>query len=223
MIIILLGAPGSGKGTQAELLSKAFDIPKLSTGEMVRTEIQAETALGKRIQQITNSGQLVSDDIIIELVNKRLTENDCQNGFILDGFPRTITQAEELESILLRFPKSKTFVITYDVSESVLVKRLSGRFSCKDCGAGYHVEFHKPVTDGICDKCGSNNFIHRPDDNEEAVTVRLKVYKDKTAPLINYYKSKEKLYVINGMQSIDAISEDTKALITGNSSKFAVV
>lgn len=223
MIVILLGAPGAGKGTQAELLVQSLNIPKLSTGEMVRTEIHAETTLGKRIKEINNSGQLVSDDIMIELINKRLENSDCQKGFILDGFPRTIPQAEELDLILTRFPDNETFVIIFDVDESILIKRLSGRFSCRTCSAGYHVDFHRPLIEGVCDKCGSKDFIHRQDDNEDAVKIRLKVYKDKTAPLIDYYKNKGKLYVINGMQSIDAISEDTKALITGKNSKFAVV
>ncbi len=223
MIVILLGAPGTGKGTQAELLARSLSIPKLSTGEMVRAEIQSETTLGKRIQEINNSGQLVSDDIMIELVNTRLENSDCQNGFILDGFPRTLPQAEELEVILARFPNNQVFVINFDVEESVLVKRLSGRFTCKSCGTGYHVTFNRPSVEGVCDKCGSHEFIHRSDDNEEAVKIRLKVYQDKTAPLINYYKKREKLYVINGMQSIDAISENIKALITGKNSNFAVV
>lgn len=213
MRVILLGAPGAGKGTQAERLAARLGVPKLSTGEMVRAEIELGSDLGKEISDLNNSGHLVPDEIIIKILKNRLSKKDCEIGFVLDGFPRTVPQAEALEEILSAMPIQKLFVIAFKVDEAILVKRLSGRFTCKKCGAGYHVEYNKPKIEGVCNRCGSTEFIHRADDDEAAVRVRLRIYKDKTAPLIDYYKGNGTLREVNGEQSIEAISDSVNTIV----------
>lgn len=218
MRVILLGAPGAGKGTQAELLAARLKVPKLSTGEMIRSEIDSNSELGRETSEINNSGQLVPDNIITEILKRRLANADCDVGFILDGFPRTVPQAEALGKILADRKSQKTYVIAFKVDEDVLVKRLTGRFTCKKCGAGYHIEYNKPRIEGICDKCQGTEFIHRADDDRDAVKVRLKVYRDKTAPLIDYYRNNGILHEVNGEQSIEAISSDVNAIVAGDKS-----
>lgn len=215
MKLILLGAPGAGKGTQAEKLAQKLGIPKLSTGDILRAEVAKGTALGNKVKNIMDAGYLVSDDIMIELIETRLEQPDCQTGFILDGFPRTIPQAEAFEVLLERLPESmgETHVLFLDVREDELISRLSGRFSCKDCGANYHKLYNKPKADGICDKCGSSNLFEREDDKEEAVKIRLAVFREKIIPVLEYYKAKGELQKINGMQTIDAISNEIAATI----------
>lgn len=210
MRFILLGAPGAGKGTQAEKIAARFNIPKLSTGDILRAEVSSGTELGNKIEAIMNSGAFVSDDIMISLINKRLREKDCAKGFILDGFPRTIPQAEELDKIFDALPQTtgKTYIILLEVDEDDLIKRLSGRYSCKICGTGYHNKYKNTKVKGICDKCGSEEFVYREDDKEEAVKTRLLVYREKVIPLIEYYKKKGVLHKVNGMQKIDDISRN---------------
>jgi adenylate kinase len=217
VIIILLGAPGAGKGTQAEKLSEEFGVPKLSTGEILRKEIETGSSLGKKIEGIMNAGHLVSDEIMIELIKNRITYPDCKNGFILDGFPRTIKQAEELEPILTASKKGELFVLNFDVAEEELIKRLSGRFSCKNCKAGYHKIYKQPTVAGVCDNCGSKEFIEREDDKPDAVKIRIKVYNEKTAPLVGYYKSTKRLSQIDGNRSIDEIFTQVRSILASDS------
>lgn len=214
MKIILLGAPGAGKGTQADIIASKYGIIKLSTGDLLRKQIADKTALGLQIKEIMDSGQLVSDEIMIELIKARTAENDCMNGFILDGFPRTINQADELDKVFDKLSSiGKTYVISLAVIEEELIKRISGRYTCKNCKTGYHKVYNKPMVEGVCDKCGSTEFTYREDDKEEAVKVRLETYRINTAPLIDYYKQKGKLYQVDGMQSIDKISQDIFSLL----------
>lgn len=216
MIVILLGAPGAGKGTQAEKLSAEYNIPKLSTGEILRGEIETGSALAKKIEAIMNAGHLVSDEIMIELIKNRITHPDCENGFILDGFPRTIKQAEELEPILKNSKKGDLFVLNFDVTEEELIARLSGRYSCKSCKAGYHKIYKQPKNHGVCDNCGSTEFIEREDDKPEAVKIRIKVYNEKTAPLVGYYTDTKRLVQIDGNMSIAQIFAQVKRAILGD-------
>jgi len=184
MKIVLLGPPGAGKGTYASRLTKDLGIPHIATGDMVRKEINAETELGKRIKEYSTKGKLVPDKIIIELLENRLNEPDCEEGFILDGFPRTIQQAEALERI-----SDIDVVINLEVPDEIIIKRLSNRLICEDCGAIYNRLTLKPERDNICDECGGRLY-QREDDNPEVIQERLNVYRDKTEPLITYYKEK---------------------------------
>jgi len=220
MRIIFLGAPGAGKGTQANLISAKFSIPKLSTGDMLRAEIANRSILGKKVEGIMNSGSLVSDELITEIVKKRLSQDDCFKGFVLDGFPRTIQQADNLEKILDILPtKAKTYVFNIDIPESELIDRFSGRFTCSNCNTAYHSKYNKPKVEGVCDKCGSKEFLFREDDKEEAVKVRLQIYKEKTAPLIDYYKRKSVLTNINGLGTIEEINSEISDVVSGNAAK----
>ncbi len=215
MKLILLGPPGAGKGTQAEKLAAQFDIPKLSTGDILRAEVGSKTELGKKVQHIMEAGYLVSDEIMIELIKNRLEQADCKKGFILDGFPRTIPQAEALDELLGALPKSMgdTHVLFLNVSPQELITRLSGRFSCQNCGANYHKLYNKPLQPGICDKCGGKNFILREDDKEDAVKIRLEVYKEKILPVLKYYDDNDKLIKVHGEDTIEAISGEIASII----------
>lgn len=220
MRVIFLGAPGAGKGTQAQVLSERLSIPKLSTGEILRREMSQSSELGLRVKSILDSGQLVSDDIMNDLVAKRLKEPDVQNGFILDGYPRTLVQAEALQGILQSTGHlDKTCVLNLAVKEPELIRRFTGRYACGECGTSYHRVSKKPLVEGVCDKCGSKEFIVRADDNEEAVKVRLELYYDKTAPLINYYSSRGMLFNIDGEQDIDDITSDIMSVVNNNMKK----
>jgi adenylate kinase len=215
MQLIFLGAPGAGKGTQAQILSEMLDLPKLSTSEILRGEIAKGTEEGVKIKKIMDSGQFVSDEIMNELVKKRLKDKGVHNGFIFDGYPRTIAQAEVLQNILKNsgYLNGTTFVLNLSVSEPVLIRRFSGRFNCASCGVSYHKESKRPKIEGVCDKCGGKDFIVRADDNEEAVKVRLGIYCEKTEPLINYYRSKGMLFNINGEQEIDDITAEILSML----------
>lgn len=224
MKLILLGAPGAGKGTQAEKLAVKLDIPKLSTGDILRTEVSRGTELGKKVKSIMEAGYLVSDEIMIKLIQNRLEQDDCKKGFILDGFPRTIPQAEAFEKILDNLPTSMgdTHVLFLDVRQDELINRLSGRFSCKDCGANYHRLYNMPTQQGVCDKCGGKNLIQREDDKEEAVKIRLELYKEKILPVLQYYYDKGKLIRIHGEDTIEAISSEIASIIDNKKDiKFA--
>ena len=204
MKLIFLGPPGAGKGTLAALVAETYTIPHISTGEIFRAAIREKTPLGLKVQAIIDAGQLVSDDITIELVRERLAKDDAKGGFILDGFPRTIPQAEALSAIL-----DVTAAVNFDISDKDVVARLSGRRVCKNCSQNFHVEFMKPKVEGKCDKCGGDLFI-REDDKIEAITTRLEVYRSQTAPLIDYYRTKGKLADIDARPSTATILESFK-------------
>jgi len=204
--IILLGAPGSGKGTQAELMSKEFGIPTISTGNMIRKELKSGTELGKKLESYTTAGKLVPDDVVVEVVKNRVQEDDCKNGFILDGFPRTIPQAEALDRMQIKIHK----VVDVDVPDEVIIKRMSGRRVCLDCGATYHVETKKPKVAGKCDQCAST-LSQRADDKQETVLKRLEDYHKQTEPLKDYYGEKKNLVSVNGDQALDKVFQDILA------------
>ena len=207
MNIILFGAPGVGKGTQAAEIVKKYNLTHISTGEMFRNVIAAKTAMGELAYSYISKGQLVPDDITVEFVRERLAQEDCKNVFILDGFPRTLHQAECLEGILSELNIKIDFVIDIEVSTEKLLERLSGRRVCKDCGASFHVVLNKPRVENICDECGGQLYT-RKDDNVESVAVRLKTYQAQTKPLIEYYKNKGILVEINGQQDINDVFKE---------------
>lgn len=201
MKLILIGAIGAGKGTQAKRISSKYDIPHISTGDILREHIKNETEIGVKVKNILASGALVSDEMITEIVKIRIAEQDCKNGFILDGFPRTIAQAKELESIT-EIDK----VVYIKVEDDVIIKRLAGRRTCKDCAAMYNIEYFKPKTPDICDACGSI-LVQREDDKEETVKERIKVFHELTSPIIDLYKSKGLVLEFNGVGDIEEISQ----------------
>lgn len=202
MKFIFLGPPGAGKGTLAAKVAESYQIPHISTGEIFRAAIKNQTPLGKKVQAIIDSGALVGDDITVELVRERLAKEDAQKGFILDGFPRTIPQAEALEDIA-----TVNAVVNFDIADEGVVERLSGRRVCKNCGGNYHVKFMAPKVENKCDKCGNELYI-RDDDKIEAITHRLEVYREQTAPLIGYYKDKNLLVDIDARPATEIILKE---------------
>lgn len=202
MKILILGAPGAGKGTQAANLSVKLKIPHISTGDIFRSNIKAGTPLGKKVKEIIDNGGLVPDEITIEIVKDRLCQEDCSNGFILDGFPRTIPQAEGLDLILAQMGTKLDYVLNIVVTDDVIIRRLSGRRICPDCNMGYHIDHMPPLKEGICDNCGAK-LIQREDDSEETVISRLKTYHDQTEPLIDFYKKKGILADVTGQYRIE--------------------
>jgi len=212
MRLILLGPPGAGKGTQAVSIAKELNIPHISTGDMLRLNIKQGTELGLKAKSILDSGLLVPDDLIVEIVEDRLKHEDCKNGFLLDGFPRTIVQAESLDNILKNSNISLDFAINIQVDKSVLLKRAVGRRICKKCGATYHVIFKPSKNLDSCELCGANLY-QRPDDNEKTVSKRIEIYRRETAPLIEYYKSSGILASIDGQKSIDRVLEEIFKLL----------
>jgi adenylate kinase len=213
MNLIFLGAPGSGKGTQAEILEKEKGLVKLSTGDMLRAAVKAGTEVGKKAQVIMEKGGLVSDDIMIDMIAERISQPDCKNGFILDGFPRTVGQAEALDKMLAERKLKINKVIEFTVDEGILVDRISGRFSCAKCGSGYHDIFKQTKIAGTCDSCGSTEFIRRKDDNAETVKTRLEAYRDQTAPLKPYYEDRGVLVEVDGMQEIGLVTQEIQELV----------
>ncbi len=207
MNIIFLGAPGSGKGTQAAFIAAKLKIPAISTGDALRKEVAIESEIGKLAKSYMDSGKLVPDEVVIGIIKNRIVQEDCQNGFILDGFPRNTSQADALETMLNSLSKKIDRVFNFDVTEEILIKRISGRFSCKNCGTVYNRYFKLPVKEGICDNCGSDQFDSRSDDTEETVKNRLKVYHDSTFELIGYYEKKNLLISIDAVKSAPLISE----------------
>jgi adenylate kinase len=205
MILVLLGPPGAGKGTQANQLETERSLVKLSTGDMLRAAVAAGTQLGRKAGDIMERGKLVPDDIVIGLIAERLDAGGKGNGFILDGFPRTIAQAEALDRLVTERGKTLDAVIEMQVDDDALVKRITGRFTCADCGEGYHDAFKTQKVPGVCDRCGSTQFVRRRDDNEEVVRSRLEAYYAQTEPLIDYYRSQGKLKSVDGMAEIGAV------------------
>lgn len=213
MNLILLGPPGAGKGTQATRLEEAYEIAQLSTGEMLRAEVSAGSEIGKKADGLMKAGQLVPDEMIIDIIGGRLDRDDCRNGFILDGFPRTVPQATALDVMLKEKSLRMDHVMSIEVDDEAMVERITGRFSCAKCGAGYHEQFQKPKVDGVCDVCGSTEFSRRADDNAETVRERLKAYHAQTAPIIDYYDSRSLLRRVDGMEPIDNVTSQLKAAI----------
>ncbi len=213
MNLIVLGPPGAGKGTQAELLEKNHGLVQLSTGEMLRAAVKAGTEIGQKAKAVMEAGELVSDDIVIGIISERIDQPDCTNGFILDGFPRTLAQAAALEDLLAEKGKALTAVIEIKVDDDILVDRISGRFSCANCGTGYHDRHKQPKTAGKCDNCGGTEFSRRSDDNAETVRNRLMAYYRETAPLIGFYFAKGQLKSVDGMASIDAVTSQIEEIL----------
>jgi adenylate kinase len=205
MILVLLGPPGAGKGTQAALLEKERSLDKLSTGDILRAAVAAGTDLGRKAGDIMERGQLVPDELVIGLIAERLDAGSDGNGFILDGFPRTIAQAEALDRLLRERGQELDAVIEMRVDDDALVRRITGRFSCGSCGEGYHEDFKMPKVPGVCDRCGSTEFVRRRDDTEEVVRQRLEAYHAQTEPLIAYYERQGKLKTVDGMADIEEV------------------
>lgn len=214
MRLIFLGPPGSGKGTQAQELKRRYNIVQLSTGEMLREAIRSGDDLGKEVKDIMEAGSLVSDEIIVRMIEDRIEKPDCDHGFILDGVPRTVAQAEALDSMLASKNSAVDHVIALKVDTEVLIRRIGGRFSCEDCGAGYHDEFKPLEKEGVCDICGGTNFSRRSDDNPETVRARLEAYEAQTAPLLPYYREKGLLSTINAMAGIDEVTASIEKILS---------
>ena len=215
--VVLLGPPGAGKGTQAKLLVEQYGACQVSTGDILRKAVVEQTPLGKQAAGYINRGALVPDGVIVDLVAERLKDADCQNGFILDGFPRTIPQAEGLDRILNQSGQSLNRVISVEVPKDVLIERLAGRRTCRNCGALAHVIFDPPKREGVCDRCGGELY-QRDDDREETVAHRLQVYENQTAPLVDYYRKRGVLREINGVGGIEEIRDRISQLL-GDSAK----
>jgi len=213
MRAILLGPPGCGKGTQAKILIDMYGVPQIATGDILREALKKGTPLGVQAQSYMDKGQLVPDDLVIQIIEERLKQADCGSGFILDGFPRTIAQAEALDKTLTGMGLTLEYVFNIDVGDEELVKRLTGRRICKSCGASYHLAFNPPREDGRCDAC-QGELYQRDDDKEETIRNRLKVYQAQTAPLIDFYQEQNILSSINGVGSIDQITARLKAAVS---------
>jgi len=213
MILILLGPPGSGKGTQAKRLEDGRGLVQLSTGDMLRAAVASGNGIGQQAKKVMAAGELMPDEIMIQIISDRIDEPDCQNGFILDGFPRTTPQAEALDKLLDAKSLSLDKVIELKVDEEALVERVTGRYNCAKCGAGYHDKFQQPKQDGVCDSCGSTEFSRRSDDTEETVRMRMAAYHDQTAEIVPYYLGKDLLTEINGMAEIEDITVAIEGII----------
>jgi len=216
MNLILLGPPGAGKGTQAEIITQKRGLVQLSTGDMLREAVKDGTPIGEEASAVMETGGLVPDEIVIKIVAERLSASDCANGFILDGFPRTLNQAAALDNLLQAQGKQLDVVIEIKVDDAVVVDRISGRYMCADCGASFHDTNHKPKVPGVCDRCGSTEFIRRKDDNAETVRNRLMAYYRETSPLIGYYFAKDKLRSVDGMAPISEVSSQIEAVLANS-------
>ncbi|OJG74645.1 adenylate kinase [Enterococcus quebecensis] len=208
-----MGLPGAGKGTQAEKIVDTYDIPHISTGDMFRAAMKNETALGLEAKSYIDKGALVPDDVTNGIVKERLAEPDTDKGFLLDGFPRTLDQAEALDKMLKELNKEIDAVIDIHVEEEILVERLAGRFICRTCGATYHKIFNPPTVEGTCDRCGGHDFYQREDDKPETVKNRLAVNIKSSAPILDFYKAKNVLHTIDGNRDIDAVFSEVKQII----------
>lgn len=212
MNIIVMGPPGAGKGTQADLIKANYPIPHISTGDMFREAVSNGTDLGKEAQKYMDAGQLVPDQVTIGIVKERLAQSDCAPGFLLDGFPRTTVQAQALDQVLAEMGKKLEAAINIHVPESILMERMTGRISCKECKTVYHLAFNPPHKEGICDKCGGE-LVQRSDDLGDTVKKRLQVYAEQTDPLIEYYRQQSILHNIDGDRSTQAVFADIKQLM----------
>lgn len=212
--LVLMGLPGAGKGTQADKIVGKYNIPHISTGDMFRAAIKDGTELGLQAKSFMDKGELVPDEVTIGIVRERLSKADCEKGFLLDGFPRTVAQAEALDTMLADLGKKIDYVINIDVDQSILMERLTGRRICKNCGATYHLVFNPPAKEGVCDRCGGELY-QRADDNAETVQNRLDVNIQQTKPLLNFYEDKGYLRNINGQQDINVVFADIEELLGG--------
>ncbi|RDI38988.1 adenylate kinase [Falsibacillus pallidus] len=214
MNLVLMGLPGAGKGTQADKIVAKYEIPHISTGDMFRAAIKGGTELGLQAKSFMDKGELVPDEVTIGIVRERLSKDDCVRGFLLDGFPRTVAQADALEGILKELDKQMDFVINIEVDKEILMERLTGRRICKDCGATYHLVFNPPAEEGVCDRCGGELY-QRADDNAETVQNRLDVNMKQTKPLLDFYNEKGYLRNINGQQDINVVFGEIDELLGG--------
>ena len=212
MNLVLMGLPGAGKGTQAERIVEEYHIPHISTGDMFRAAMKEETPLGLEAKSYMDKGELVPDEVTIGIVRDRLAKDDCQKGFLLDGFPRTVAQAEALEALLAEMDRQLDYVINIEVAKSILMERLTGRRICKACGATYHLVFNPPANEGVCDRCGGELY-QRADDNEATVQTRLDVNIQQSQPLITFYEGKGYLRNLDGQQPIDKVFADIEELL----------
>lgn len=206
MKLVLLGPPGAGKGTQAKMLTERFEIPQISTGDILRGAVKDGTPMGLKAKSFMDAGALVPDEVVVGIVRERLQKKDCARGFILDGFPRTVAQADALKETLQSLGKDLDAVVSLEVNTEALVERLTGRRTCRACGRGYHVKFDPPKIEGKCDACGGELF-QRDDDREETIRKRLEVYREQTSPLVSYYRAENLLVAVDGMQGIGAVQE----------------
>ena len=213
MILVLLGPPGAGKGTQAARLAEGRNLFQLSTGDMLRDAIKAGTPLGEEVREEMDAGKLVSDEIVVRIIADCMEEKDYAEGFIMDGFPRTLAQAEALDRMLEKKGRKLDAVIEMQVKDEELVKRITGRFCCTDCNAGYHDQFKRPKVEGVCDECGGTKFVRREYDTEETVVSRLRAYHDQTEPLLPYYRAKEILHPVDGTAGIDDVTRQMNEVL----------
>jgi adenylate kinase len=213
MNLVLFGPPGAGKGTQAKRLEDKYGIAQLSTGEMLRAEVAEQTDIGREVDAIMKMGQLVPDKLIVNMISERLNRDDCRKGFILDGFPRTVGQAEALDDVLGAKRLKLDRVLSIEVEDEAMIERIVGRFTCAQCGEGYHDKFKRPKVDTVCDVCGSSEFERRSDDNPETVRQRLKAYHLETEPVLGYYRKQGLVQTVDGMGSIDEVTSQLYAKI----------
>ena len=213
MNIIFLGPPGCGKGTQAKRLGDRFGVVQLSTGEMLRAEVRSGTKIGQKAKDIIDAGKLVIDDIVVDMIDRQLDGAEISAGFILDGFPRTVSQAKSLDYLLKKRDMSLDQVVEFRVNEEVLVKRITGRYSCTDCHHGYHEEYQKPKVPGTCDQCGGTKFTRRAEDNEGTVRSRLMEYQAATVPIVDFYDERGVLVSVDGMAEIKQITEQLETIV----------
>lgn len=212
MNLILLGPPGAGKGTQAKMLCAHYEIPQISTGDILREAVRQQSPMGVKAKSYMDAGSLVPDEVVVGIVRERLQQSDCRKGFVLDGFPRTVAQADALKAALDESGQSLDAVISLEVDAEALVERLTGRRTCKECGRGYHIKFDPPSQEGACDACGGQ-LVQREDDREETIRHRLAVYREQTAPLIDYYRSQGLLRQVDGMAPMDAVQAEIRKIL----------